>query len=400
VLSARIWYETTGRNLPSSLLVSQPNLKETQLDESFRSLLNYTSPAGKGKLSITGAWFMNRLDYSNSLVSIDSRNNANTLTLKAAYEQNIAGIIKLSARVTNDLNLVTTNNYEGRKNRNTASLSLSAETITETRLQETLLVREIIDKGKPLVPDFSAGMAFRLTDSKQLFLKANISRNSRIPSMNDLFWLPGGNAGLRNEYAWTGELSLDLNQVSFGHFLLQTDLGVFRNDIRNMIQWHPGEYSYWTAGNIKSVRTAGTESSVNLGYSSGKFSAAVIGNYSYTRATTIASETLNDASVGKQLIYVPANQANCSFSAAWWKLYSSWQVSMTGKRYLTSDNSDSLPGYAVNNLTTGFRVDTRRSLIDLNFEIANIFGADYQTIAYFPMPGRNYSINLLIRILK
>ena len=57
---------------------------------------------------------------------------------------------------------------------------------------------------------------------------------------------------------------------------MKFDLSVFRNNIKDMIQWHPGEYSYWTADNIKSVNTSGLESSFSLNYSLNKFAARFI----------------------------------------------------------------------------------------------------------------------------
>jgi len=82
------------------------------------------------------------------------------------------------------------------------------------------------------------------------------------------------------------------------------------------------------------------------------------------------------------------------------KLYTSWNVIMTGKRYLTADNSDYLPGYMLNNLITGLRLSGKGNTVDLNLQIDNIFNITYQTIAYYPLPGRFYSLKLLLQILK
>ena len=54
VASARVWYESADRNLPSSMLIQQPNLKETQSDESLRTMLNYDLFGGMNKYSFTG----------------------------------------------------------------------------------------------------------------------------------------------------------------------------------------------------------------------------------------------------------------------------------------------------------------------------------------------------------
>jgi outer membrane cobalamin receptor len=400
VASARIWYESTGRNLPSSMLIQQPNLKETQSDESLRTMLDYDLSGGINKYSFTGAWMMNRLNYTNSLASIDSRNFSETLILKAALERRLDEFSNLKLTLNEEINYIKSNNYSENTNRNTVALTASAERNADGRFGALLLIREILDTRNFLIPDFSAGVQYRIIEGRDYYFKANISRNSKIPAMNDMFWVPGGNPDLKNEYAFIYELTGEMNQKISSLLALKFDLSAFRNNIKDMIQWHPGEYSYWTADNIRSVNTSGLESSLSLNYSAGKLATGITANYSYTRATTAESVTANDASIGKQLIYVPINKANCALLMNYRMLYTSWNIIMTGKRYLTVDNTEYLPGYMLNNLTTGFRLNLKNNILDLNFQIDNIFDVNYQTIAYYPLPGRLYSFKLLIQILK
>ncbi|MCX6255656.1 MAG: Plug domain-containing protein, partial [Bacteroidia bacterium] len=95
VASARIWYQSSDRNLPSSMLTQQVNSGEKQFDESLRTLLNYDMFKGISNYSITCAWMLNRLNYSNRLASIDSRNLSKILTLKAGLERHIGENTKL-----------------------------------------------------------------------------------------------------------------------------------------------------------------------------------------------------------------------------------------------------------------------------------------------------------------
>ena len=400
VASARVWYESTHRNLPSLISNQQPGLKETQSDESLRAMLRWDLSGGRYNYSFTGAWLMNRLNYTNSLASIDSRNLSETAIVKATGERHIDEFTNLKITLNEELNYIISNNYSENTSRNTASLTASAERNAGTRFGSILLVREILNIRNLLIPDFSAALQYRLIDGMDYFLKANISRNSKIPSLNDMYWVPGGNPDLKNEYAFIYELTGEMNQKISLPLALKLDLTFFRNNIRDMIKWHQGEYSYWTPDNIKRVNSSGLESSLSLNYSARKLIAGLTANYSYTRATTTASDVPNDAAIGKQLIYVPENQANCSFRMNYSFLYTSWIVTMTGKRYLTAENSDYLQGYMLNDLITGFRLKIKGNTLDLNFQIDNIFNVSYQTIAYYPLPGRSYSLKLLIQILK
>ena len=142
--------------------------------------------------------------------------------------------------------------------------------------------------------------------------------------MNDMYWEPGGNPDLKNEYAWMYELSYNMNQKISDDLNLKYDLTVFHYDIRDMIQWHPGEYSYWTADNIQSVNTSGLETSASLDYLFNKIKGSLKAGYSLNRAFADKHSVETDAPQGKQLIYIPVNQFNATFRISSGIFYASW----------------------------------------------------------------------------
>lgn len=389
--SARIWYQSADRSLPSSMIVQQPQ-GESQYDESLRTLLNFASDNSGLKYSVTGAWVMTRLNYINKTASINSKNLANQVTVKALLQKKVSNIVDLSMSLTNVMNYVNTNNYDGNITRNTSDIMLSADFSNSGKLSANLLLRETLDRKKFLIPDFSTGLQFRILEARKMFLVANISRNSRIPSLNDLYWNPGGNPDLKNEYSYileTGyKMNIDVNPLLRADF----DITLFRNSIKDMIQWHPGEFSWWSADNISNATTSGIETNLKINYKSGKTQTTLFTSYSYTRAT-YGKDQDNSA---EQLIYVPMNQGSASLRFSYSKLYTMLQSELTGIRYTTADNSRFLPSYMLHNVACGFFQKIKNFRFDINLEIDNIFSADYQTIAYYPMPGRSYFMKILI----
>ena len=400
VASARIWYESAGRNLPSSVLVQQPGLKETQQDESLRTMITYDHFGNADNISVSGAWIKNRLDYANSLASIDSRNSSGTVVFRAALDHDKRKGIRLKATLEESLNMISSNNYDGNVSRNNLSLALQAGINEGNQFSSSLLVRETADEGNLLVPDFSAGLQYRLIPGREYFLKANVSRNSKLPSLNDLYWLPGGNPDLKNEYAYMYEITGEMTGKISALLTLSVNLSGYLNNIRDMIQWQPGEYSYWTAGNIKSVNTSGLESSAYLEYVSGRVDLGLHMNYSLTRATAADSGSPDDNSAGKQLVYIPKHQANCSLIANYGKFYSSWILTMNSRRYLTVENTSYLPAYVLNDLIAGIKMNPKSLTVDFCFQVDNLFNVSYQTVAFYPLPGRTYSAKLVFQILK
>jgi iron complex outermembrane receptor protein len=311
--------------------------------------------------------------------------------LKASTERNI-GKASLRIALDEEFNSIRSNNYEGNVSRNSAGLSFSARSLRMGRLNGSFLLREILHSDKFLVPDFSTGLQLKISDVKEYFVKVNFSRSSRIPAMNDLYWKPGGNANLKNEYSYIYEVNYEMED----HFLfidLDYDLSFFRNSIKDMIQWHPGEFSYWTADNIRDVISKGVESSLSLKYRNNRLSSTLNANYSYTRATEIN----NESAASYQLIYVPEHQLNLSLNAGYGITYATWRTNITGKRYTEADNSKFLPAFCLNSLITGLKKEIKSCVFDLRFDIENIFNVAYETIAWYPLPGRNYNLRLFIQ---
>jgi outer membrane cobalamin receptor len=395
VTSARVWYQSSKRNLPSSMLIQQTT-GEKQFDESIRTMINHDIFKGRTSYSLTGAFLTSTLNYNNSLASIDSDNLSKTVALKASLERHLNDYIKLKVSLDDELIIIKTNNYDTNARRNASSLTVSAERSGPGRFSAMILIRETLDNKTLLIPDFSTGLQYELTEGKTHFLKANISRNSKLPAMNDLHWMPGGNPDLKNEYAFIYEISYDMTHKLSEAIKIDYDLAVYRNEIKDMIQWHPGEFSYWTADNLQKVTATGLESSFSLIYTISNVTSKIRAGYSFTRSVNNSNNDL----AGKQLIYIPENQAHTSMDISYRRFYSGLVTSITGKRYTTADNSKFLQGYILNSIFAGFKMKLKGNPADINFNIDNLFNAEYQTIAYYPLPGRAYSLKLLLQINK
>lgn len=392
MLSARFWYHSVSRDLPGSVQFGYAG--ETQSDESFRSLVDYEFSKGRNEYFITTAWMLSGLNYASKLYSIDSRNKANTLVLKGGMTLPVGEYSRLKLVLSDELNGIVSNNYKENILHNSASVTISGERKKGRRLGAVVLLRETLDDNSLLIPDFSAGIEFRVLRSEEHFLKLNLSRNSKIPSLNDRFWNPGGNPDLKNEYSYSCEVGYRLSHNLGPTFTISSELNYYSNYIRDMIQWRPDNSWMWTAENIGSVNSSGFESSFSARYLLNDFSASLDAGYSYTRARERSdiSSGVND----KQLIYIPENQANGFFKLAYRNFYSGWTACYTGPVFTDAQKINHLKGYAINSLSGGFKFDIKKASADLNLRIENIFNVSYETIAYYPQPGRSFFVTLAL----
>jgi len=390
VLSARFWYQSASRELPGSTLYGYAG--EKQSDESFRSLINYSFVRGKNEFFASSALMFTNLNYSSQLYSIDSRNKTKTLVLTGGMTTPLGQYTRLKLILSDELNAIESNNYNESISNNNASVTLSAERKKGKRFGAVVLLRETLNNETLLIPDFSAGFEYRVLRGEEHFIKLNLARNSKIPSMNDRYWNPGGNPDLKNEYAYSYELGYKLDHKVSTTVTLGSELNYFNNYIRDMIQWIPGESYFWVTENIRSVNSSGFELTASMKYKADRLIVNLNTGYSYTRAIEINSEVPEND--GKQLIYIPENKAYGSVNFGYKNIYTIWVANFTGTTYTTADHSHYLNSYIINDLTSGIKFHLDKCVLDIRFKIENIFDISYQTIEYYPQPGRNYFLTL------
>ena len=399
VVSARIWYQKADRNIPVPIVNQQPDQGENQKDEFLRTMINYGGYRGKTDYNASLSWFSERLNYLNPLLSIDSKNLTNSLIFKCGFDTEINEKTSISFMVNNEISIVNSVNYNSIKSRNLVGLTASARRIFGKRAGVTALIRQTIKDNNILIPDFSTGLDYRLINNKEYFIKINFSHNSRVPTLNDMYWNPGGNRSLKNEYSYTGEFMFEMNSNISSPLSFSNQISLYLISINNMIKWTPGEFGYWSPSNISKANSSGAEGNVSLSYIYNSFKIRFRAKYAWNIAHVIKSQESEVAS-GKQIVYIPEHLFNLGMRAGYKNYYLSWLSCFTGKRYTTTDNSDYLSGYFLNNVSAGIKLGSGKNLFDINLKTDNIFNVNYQSIAWYPMPGRSFILSVICQFVR
>lgn len=394
VLSARFWYENTNRDIPVPIVTQQPANGENQQDESFRTMIQYSGYAGKTDYNSSFSWFSEKLIYRNPLLSINSKNISNTFIFKSGFTTDIDRKTNLNIFINDELSLVNSVNYAGLKSRNLAGLTANFRRLLWEKVCATVLIRPSIRDNNILIPDFSTGLDYSFSANKKHLLKINISRNSKVPTLNDLYWNPGGNKSLLNEYSYTGELTYEANCNFSPEISFNSQMSAYLISISNMIKWVPGLAGYWSPSNISKAQSSGIEGNASITYAFSDLKIRIFAKYAWNHAQILKSLE-SDFIQGKQIIYVPENMFNAGLKAGYKNIYLTLISCYTGKRYTNADNSTFLSGYLINNVAGGVKIASRKSSFDINLKIDNIFSTNYQTIAWYPMPGRSYMLSVI-----
>ncbi|ARV13900.1 TonB-dependent receptor domain-containing protein [Polaribacter sp. SA4-12] len=249
-----------------------------------------------------------------------------------------------------------------------------------------LKVRKDFNSDYNVPNSYSLGMKAKVL--KNISLRANASKNYRVPTYNDLYWPGQGNVNLIPETAVQGEFAVIYKKKKFS-----ADLGVFYISAKDKIVWTPnGDSSrpgIWTPINLSNVANKGVELSLSYAKNYNNHFIDFRANYSYTEA--------KDKDTQRFLIFVPKHLFNGSFGYSHKRISFFYQQLFTGEIFTTESNSKDfmLPSFFVGNLGGDYRITKNiKKEITIGFKINNVFDKNYVTQPRRPMPNRNFNLNI------
>ncbi|MEN6617928.1 MAG: TonB-dependent receptor plug domain-containing protein [Rikenellaceae bacterium] len=398
-ISSNLWLQYGDRRLPQPIIVNITQ-HEKQKDASIKYLLDYNYIKGDHDFSLKGAYLLNILDYdkwfdNDYFPHEGSYNRSQSIQLIGNYlyqqsqEFNINGTLRYSH------DFINAPNYSKRRiSRNI--LSMQTGVLWNAASWLTVnghMMLEVNDKR--YAPTFSAGFSSPIIN-RILVAKANISYNYKFPSMNDLYWQPGGNPDLSPEKGFSYDATLTYNSVIRDHFILKSEVTCYLMNIDNWIMWLPTMNWYWEPRNVQNVLSYGLEVLAECNFVFDNLKAKVGINYSYSPSINREENFDGDNTYLKQLPYIPLHKANARFSLDYKNFHFSYQVCYTGKRYTSADESYSTVAYTIHD--TGVSYDffiNHRYKATPKLSVNNLFDAYYESTQYYPMPLRNISGSII-----
>ena len=286
------------------------------------------------------------------------------------------------------------------KGRIELSGSVSAKWRPTERLGVSLVLREEMfgTEWTPVIPAlFVDGV---LSKRGNIVAKASLSRNFRFPTLNDLYFLPGGNPDLKRESGWTYDAGLSFAVGREGSYSLSGSASWFDSHVKDWIIWLPTTKGFFSPRNIKSVHAYGVELEAELAVAlSDEWHLGMNGTFSWTPSIN-EGEPMSpaDKSVGKQLPYVPEISATLmgELSYRTWSLLYKW--CHYSERYTMSSNdlslSGNLPPYYMSNVSLEKRFSLAWADLSLKGAVNNLFDEEYLSVLSRPMPGINFEFFL------
>ena len=420
------WNQFSHRNYPQIMPNVFNNTKEYSDNDFSRNVLSYKYYWNTGRIEMKTAYFYEVQTYflesytsnGNPVTQNNSLNKSNVFRQIIDMQQDLYKSWKLYAKIQWDNEMVTSSDYDsmpelvegrlvesvvstgsttGRKTRNILSFytAIDGKIYNDLDLRMTLRNDIVDDKSVGFFP--TATLTYRTPFVKGLSFNAGYSHNYRNPTLNDLYWNPGGNENLKGENGKT--VDLDINYLYENlNFNLDLRTGLYYSKVKDWIQWVPTNYRYWMPKNVSEVLARGAEFHLKANYRYALWNFTISGNYVYSHTTDESEYAQQYDSDGKQLIYIPKHHANAFVEVRWrtWNL--NYTFEFTGKRTTSMNDDDffayDLPYYTLHHLSLGKQLNKIR----LEFKINNLLNNDYQTVLWRAMPGRSYEIYLEFKL--
>ena len=397
-LSAHFWYNNANRELPGPVTTVQQDFDERQSDRSVRGVIRYDLGPGRLKISLSAGGSHETNLYFNEFPDLNGDNRSSLLVLRSRVSYRPGNRIELALNAGNEYQSVQTLSYDKLHDRNVSSASLSARYDPVTRLRLTVQARQMVITGMTVSPELTAGAVWKVTSNGEHLLKASISHNIKLPCLNDLYWMPGGNSSLSPERANQAEASWSYAALASSGLKNTVTLTMHASRVNDMIQWIPGEGGIWSAQNVRSVNVSGLEGMIGseMPLHDWNFSGYI--NYALTSSVIADSEISNDRSEGSQLIYAPLHHLNFNLGTGWKMIIAQLTALFESRRFTTADNSEWLPSSFLADASIGAVMGREKTKLRIDFNVQNIFNTQVESVRNYPMPLRTYNIRMTITV--
>jgi outer membrane receptor for ferrienterochelin and colicins len=374
-------YNESDKEVPGSITWQSPNAIQDDKFENYKLRYNYS----KEKLDREIEFFINKQDqiYDTDTTSPgESEHNTEKrgINFKQVQYFNNNTLSYGLEYIEDEIE----SNENGKHEFDTKSLFLNNKwSITKKVILNTGIRYDNHKKfGSETSP--RVGLTYSINNNNNIYLSAGESY--RTPTFNDLYWpyssstynwetyITEGNPDLEAETSDAYEIGYRNNYNNFS-----TEINIFRRNSDNLIHWTTKETvsnTFVTApSNVDEAETDGLE----LNLSKNITNNLTLG-YSHTY---LDSRNVKTNELLKDQYY---NDISLSYKPENYKLI--FNLSHVGGRI------DDLDNYTVCDLSFSKTIKVIERDYEIKLTVNNLFDQDYQVVDGYPMPGRNFMVNL------
>lgn len=391
------WYQTAFREIPP--LMTDPSSEAVQRDSSLRLVGTYKINKEKWGLHLTGGVFFEDQRYDDPEYDIQGHYPVKTVLGDLEWRRILTGKLNVSLGTSYSSSSAAFNEYgPSTMHRSLLSIYAGAKYQPAERLRLQFNVRQELLYGEEPITTPQLGMELDLLQ-KHLTLHASVGRNYHIPSMNDLYWVPGGNPDLKAEDAMNMEVGIDIKHPSIENAVLSFNF--FSTETDNWIRWQPSTNGIYVPDNLRKVETKGGEVMLKHQFSMGKFKIRITAEYSFVTSHTMKAYHSHEIPlIGKQLMYIPKHKAAAGLSVIRGNTTIVINNAYTGSRFTDADNNSWLDGFLLVDAKLEHWLPIKKSSVGVTLGVFNLLDSEYEIMPFRPTPGRWLTTGIKFKLNK
>ena len=386
LLRLNLWYNEVDRQLPPPI-TGDLSTSDQMLDRNLVAVLegHFSSKLGDWMFN-WGQVYNSNLFYLNAADS-ESDNRFMSQEVNGRWKKEFSRFkLKIESGVQGKFQEASSPSYAGPSERNLGAVFTTVEKILSKDFGSYVILRK----------EFSEGFALPLMGSFGLFYADNgaakyslaYSSNYRLPSLNDLYWVPGGNPALRVENSFSIDLRGQRDFKWQGlHFTV--DATLYYSEIDDLIQWLPRN-SLWSPFNVKFRRILGQELKFEV------LKKIKTWQLSSSAQLFITQQNPGEGSTIK-VPYSPNTSANVQVILQDENWLFRYLLNYSDSYFTDEGGNFFMPAYAISDLQMAYRFPYKKLRYSLGLKLQNIGDYPYQILPYRPEPGFNFLLNFALR---
>ncbi len=366
-------------------------------DRNTRASVKYHNVMTTGVLTATAAYVYNDEDYVNGTTET---NRSDQFVVQGNFDQDYGSRLNVRYGISYARYHATSTNFDDNLVEYRFDGFVSSRYLLSRRWLLNLDLRQALYDGRyaPFSPALGTEWIIIDNAANRLSLRGQVARAYRVPTLNDRYWIPGGNPELKPEDAWQVETGLNWKRT-VDRLNLEADLTAYRAWVNDMILWRPTG-NFWSPVNLQAADLYGIEASTkaNLRFEDWSLHGSV--QYAFTKSLNRTALGAGSTSVvDKQLPYVPLHSVRVGLSGS----YQKWTLFVNGdytsKRFTSLDNTSTFVLDPFFLMDAGVSRTARISNFDLELSVLvrNIFDVYYETLLNHAMPGTNVGVRANVK---
>lgn len=416
-MNLAIWYQKFSRQVPPLMPDLGVKRDENQTDNSLRIAVDYSFRKKKLTHELTLGLNAEKTDYSLYFLVPNQRPYEQFKALSdytsAQVNYSLKTVFKYRHHLMVDFrNSVQSARYSERRSSTdfdarkwTSQLQASYLYSISQRVHTELVGNLTSHLPGEIQANGTAGIFYQpiKAETYALTLGLELGRNSHQPTLNDLYWEPGGNPDLKTEKSLEMSLPISYSHEWTGNEF-ELKLTPYYSQVRDWILWKPTKYRFWEPSNVRSVTSTGIESSLGWRYIAERFNSSAQATYTFSPTV----ETTFDGSLQieyMQLPYIPLHQLQVSYQFYLPHLNMDFMYGLrfNGARYIDAPfigRREVLDKYTIHDIQLSYNWKQENYRSRILFRVENLLNSEYQSIQWRPMPGRNYTLSFQINFIK